>query len=139
MGEIYVVLVSGWRHATTEAHHRIIREALRPIYIARPGVVLRHGQCPYGGVDLIADDIATQWHWEVDRMPAEVRGGRILGPARNRAMCAKTPRPDELVAFPGPGSTGTLSCIKEAIAHGIPGRFIPLAGGTTPAGNGATS
>lgn len=129
MADAYVVIVTGWRGARAELHTEIITDALYPIRDGQALVILRHGKCKYGGVDLIADGIARGWGWEIDPMPAEERDGRILGPARNRAMCTKQPRADEVIAFPGPGSRGTWDCLHWAQRYGIPFRGVPLQSG----------
>lgn len=121
-----VIIVTGWRDASTDRHGDIVEAGLASIHLVYGEVTLRHGKCKYGGVDLIADRIARGWGWEVDPMPAEELRGRILGDQRNRAMCAKEPRALEVVAFPGPGSTGTWSCLKWAAHYGIYARMIPL-------------
>lgn len=121
----HAVIVTGWRDATEQQHHDHIRAALLPILETHgTDVILRHGQCPYGGVDLIADHIAHRWGWTVDRMPPEVVNGRIKGQQRNEAMCAKGA--DEVIAFPGPGSRGTWGCLKAATNRGIPSRIHPI-------------
>lgn len=97
-----VLIVTGWRAATAERHGDIIADALTP-YRTHGHVTLRHGKCPYGGVDLIAANLAVGWGWTLEEYPPEIRDGRILGPARNRAMCAAQPRADTCLAFPGPG------------------------------------
>lgn len=131
----YVVIVTGWRGARPDVHGDAIFDALEPIHAehGQDVVVLRHGKCPYGGVDLIADGIGRGWGWTIDEHPPEIRDGRVLGPARNRAMCAAEPRADELAAFPGPGSRGTWDCLHWAQRYGIPFRGIPLQlGGRRP-------
>lgn len=130
----FVVIVTGWRGASVKRHGQVISEALEEFRnMDRRGyskVVLRHGKCKYGGADLVADGIARQWGWEIDAMPAEELNGRILGPERNRSMCAKQPRADVVVAFPGPGSTGTWNCLHWAQRYGIPFIGVPLGGRT---------
>jgi hypothetical protein len=120
-----VLIVTGWRGATQAQHGRIIADALDP-YRAHRHVTLRHGRCPYGGVDLIAANLAETWGWTVEAYPALVVNGRIQGPARNRAMCAAEPRADQVLAFPGPGSLGTWDCLHWAARHDIPFRGYPL-------------
>lgn len=119
MTDRFVVIVTGWRGATAERDGELISAALHPIYLSRDQVILRHGKCKYGGVDLIADGLARAWGWGVEAWPAEERNGRILGSPRNRAMCAASPRADVVVAFPGPGSRGTWDCLHWAARFGI--------------------
>lgn len=124
----YTVIVTGWRHATTDTHGLAIINALTPIHVEHgPNVLLRHGRCKYGGTDLIAAEIARVWWWEIDENPAEERGGKILGPARNDRMCAKGG--DICLGFPGPGvnyRSGTWNCLMHAASYGIPSRVYPL-------------
>jgi len=118
----FVLLVSGWRHATRVGHGPIIYGALERIALAfGHNVILRHGKSPYGGVDEIAEEIGRLWGWAIDAVPAEVTiGGRFLGSARNRRMCEKFPYPKQLYAFPHATSRGTTDCIRWAKTFGIP-------------------
>lgn len=123
----YIVIVTGWRGATHAEHHTLIADALGDIQIQYgTDVLLRHGKCPYGGADLIADRIARNHGWDVEEFPPEVVGGRIQGPARNRAMCAARPRADLVLAFPGPRSRGTWDCLRWAQQYDIPFIGRPL-------------
>lgn len=126
MTEPYVVIVTGWRAASRGRHWGQIACVLGEINDAHDAVILRHGQCKYGGVDLIADEIGRGWGWEIDAMPAEERDGKILGSPRNRDMCAKDPRANEVIAFPGPNSIGTWDCLRWARRYGIPFRGFPI-------------
>lgn len=125
----FVFIVTGWRGATQELHRDLIAEELYPIHDAHGLVVMRHGRCPYGGVDLIADGLARAWGWEVEPYPPEIRNGRILGSPRNREMCAAEPRAQLVKAFPGPGSRGTWDCLHWAQRYGIRFEGQPLKGG----------
>lgn len=131
----YIVIVTGWRGALFEHHRDLIAADLAAIRDAHADVVLRHGRCPYGGVDLIAAVLAHDWGWTVEEYPPEIVNGRILGPGRNRAMCAAEPRADEVVAFPGPGSRGTWDCLRWAVRYGIPFRGVGLVSRTVRAGD----
>lgn len=123
----FVVIVTGWRGATPERHQPLIADPLSNIQAQYGGdVLLRHGRCPYGGVDLIAHNLATGYGWTIDEWPPEVRDGRILGSPRNRAMCAADPRAHLVLAFPGPGSRGTWDCLRWAQRYDIPFRGVPL-------------
>src|SRR6185369_10799473 len=97
------ILVTGWRD-WPESHAHVIHEAIEQAAEAVGGpfgrVVVVHGQCPYGGVDLYA----AQWARKHDLAseephPAERdRSGRILGPARNSKMVSLGA--DICLAFP---------------------------------------
>ncbi len=120
MTEQHIIIVTGWRDANRFKHGRIIIDALLPVYDTyKQNVLLREGECPYGGVDKFARDLAEVWGWEVDPCPADWdRFGNGAGPLRNRLMCEKGA--DELFAFPGPGSKGTINCMEIAYELGIP-------------------
>lgn len=122
----YRVIVTGWRGATAEQHGELVDGELFPIQLTYEprNVTLVHGKCPYGGIDLIAANIAAGYGWNVEEHPPEVRDGRILGPARNRHMCSLGA--DIVVAFPGPGSSGTWDCLRWAQRYGIPFRGVGL-------------
>ena len=124
----YVVIVTGWRGATAEHHGLAVINALTPIQMRHgPNVLLRHGRCKFGGIDLIADTVARGWNWEVDENPAEERDGKILGPARNDRMCAKGA--NLCLGFPGPGlnyRSGTWNCLMYAASYGIRCEVHPL-------------
>lgn len=81
--------------------------------------VLRHGECPYGGVDLIAASWAAGADWEVIPHPPEVREGWAYA-KRNQEMIDTSP--DYVVAFflKGAGNRGTqmtYDMAKEAGLH----------------------
>ncbi len=125
MSETFTVIVTGWRAARADWHEDLIADELLQIHEERRGnVVLRHGKCKFGGVDLIADTVARGLCWRVEEYPAEERDGRILGPARNREMCAAGA--DLVLGFPGPGSRGTWDCLHWAARYNIPFRGVPL-------------
>lgn len=86
----------------------------------RTDIELVHGDCPYGGADLIADAFWRAQGFPVQKMPADFAGlGRKAGPLRNQQMI-------ELggylaaFAFPLPGSKGTVDCIDRIRKAGIP-------------------
>jgi hypothetical protein len=122
----YVIIVTGWRYATWERHALLIQHRL---YMATAGyvsadVTLKHGKCPRGGVDLIADKIARERGWNVQEFPAEFRNGKLLGPERNQRMVDTGA--DIVLAFPGPSSRGTIDCLTKAIKAGITTHTYPL-------------
>lgn len=119
----YRILVTGWRD-WPESHQDVIWRALdnaaRDYLTPRPAIVVVHGECPYGGVDLYADRWAQQHPLAVaEPHPAE-RGpkGQILGPARNSHMVKAGA--DVCLAFPGPKSKGTWDCVQKAVDADIP-------------------
>lgn len=90
-------------------------------------VVIVHGACHLGGVDRVA----AQWAQRTpgadhEPHPAQWKGGRGAGPRRNGEMVALGAV--VCLAFPGPDSTGTWDCLKQATRAGIPGRVYPLNG-----------
>ena len=127
MPDLFVFIVTGWRGAKAHLHADLIAEELDPIRVAHGvNVLMRHGKCPYGGVDLIADGIARGWGWQVEEFAPEIRDGRVLGSPRNREMCAAEPRAQLVKAFPGPGSTGTWNCLNWARRYDIRFEGRPL-------------
>jgi hypothetical protein len=134
------ILVTGWRFWPDE-YAWVITDALRlarigilpsvdvnnpddirparPYWFERP-LIIRHGQCPYGGVDLYADRWAREHGHAVERYPADFKGGGgAAGPKRNTLMVNHGPTPDLCLGFPGPGTRGTLDCMTKAWEAGI--------------------
>ena len=89
----------------------------------RPIVVV-HGGCRTGA-DAIADGWARRAGVEVEVWPADWAAyGRAAGPIRNGRMVAAGAR--MCLAFPLPGSRGTVNCMELAESAGIPvQRFKP--------------
>lgn len=119
------ILVTGWRDWPEDCAH-VIEDALEGVLFngsLRPLIVV-HGQCPYGGVDLYAhrwaerSDSATPEPHPAETSPT----GRFLGPERNSVMVALGA--DLCLAFPGPGSRGTVDCAQKAINADIPTHFF---------------
>lgn len=124
-GAPYRILVTGWRR-WPPTHRGIVWRALDTAAFRRDNrpIVVVHGKCPYGGVDLYA----AQWAGQCDgagteEHPAE-RGpqGQILGPARNTRMVAAGA--DLCLSFPGPNSRGTWDCTRKAVDADIPTRVV---------------
>lgn len=121
----YRVLVTGSRKVT-EAQADHVRAVLRRIVVARKSLVIVQGECPYGGVDLVA----RQWaeatlSVESEGHPAEwERYGKRAGMLRNSAMVALGA--DICLAFPAPDSRGTWDCLTKAAKAGIHTRIYPL-------------
>lgn len=123
----YRILVTGWRD-WPEDLARFIELIIGPdirtnLFYGRPVTVVQ-GECPHGGVDLWAASIADTLGARSEGHPAEERGGRILGPARNTRMVALGA--DVCHAFPGPSSRGTWDCLTKAAKAGIPTHIWPL-------------
>ena len=112
-----VVLVCGDRH--WQDPDPIERE-LRKL---RPGVdVVVEGECPFGGADTIARDIAKSLGIEVRPYPADFEHlGPPAGPRRNREMLHKE-HPHVVIAFHKNlrKSRGTLDMVLAANEAGVP-------------------
>jgi hypothetical protein len=145
MAEPYRILVTGSR---SWANRDLIRQCLAGIARDHPGrsFLLLHGMCdprlsangepiPWGvavrlaaehqdvltGADWIADRAARELGWQVRMHPADWAAfGGGAGPRRNAEMVAAGA--DECLAFPLPGSRGTLHCARLAEKAGIPTR-----------------
>lgn len=148
----FIILVTGWRDWPKNRREWVaarlwdIQDNLMP-----PGhnhIIVRHGMCPYGGVDEYADD----WAFEEgkrqaklgvrivpERVPADWRQfGRGAGMMRNADMVKRGA--NICLAFPGPGtkrmtnpppggpttgSSGTVDCGNKAISAGIETFWLP--------------
>lgn len=90
---------------------------------AFPNLVVVDGKCPYGGVDQYASTWATQpssrWLGVTnERCEPRIVNGRVRGPERNERMVAAGA--DMGLAFPMPGSRGTIDCIHRLVEHQVP-------------------
>lgn len=108
------VLVCGSRDWTDRD---FIFETLSRLHTVAPFTLLIEGECPYGGVDVMARDWANENKVPVMSFVAEFGpDGHVLGPKRNAKML-KEGKPDIVVAFPG--NRGTNNMIKQATEAGI--------------------
>ena len=114
------ILVTGWRDWPLGAAG-FIESALSAAWPAGldPGqLVVVHGRCPYGGVDLYADRWARTCQVPIEEHPADwARHGKAAGMLRNSEMVK--PGADLCLGFPGPGSRGTWDCLRKAVDAGI--------------------
>lgn len=117
------IVITGSRDWPSDKAH-IIWEKLRMIEKRHENdwhwspFVLRHGECPYGGVDLIAASWAAGADWEVISHPPEVREGWAYA-KRNQEMIDTSP--DYVVAFflKGAGNRGTQMTYDMAKEAGL--------------------
>jgi hypothetical protein len=125
------ILVTGSRH-TTAGDVRLVWQTLDTcLPLALPGapLIVVHGECPYGGVDLAADQWALNHPGLTvpERHPAARNAaGQVLGPARNSEMVNLGAT--LCFGFPGPNSRGTWDCLKKAVDAGISTRVYSLRG-----------
>ncbi len=125
------ILVTGSRHCTDD-QAKLVQERLNAVVDdvevdGRPIVVV-HGKCPYGGVDLVAH------RWAESAVVPGVRPephpaawdvhGKAAGMIRNGEMVKAGA--DMCLAFPAKGSRGTWDCIRKAADAGIPVQVWPL-------------
>lgn len=81
-------------------------------------VTVIHGDCPTGG-DRIADAVATELGWAVEKYPADwQQHGKSAGPIRNVLMVRKGAH--VCVAFIKGQSRGATGCADLAEKAGIP-------------------
>lgn len=125
----YRVLVTGSRHCSpreAEMIREVLQRVCAPALRAGRPVRVVHGQCPYGGVDQVADEWAEQAEGVTpEPHPADFAfRGKVAGPMRNSEMVAWGA--DIFLAFPGPMSVGTWDCVKKAAAAKIPGQVYPI-------------
>lgn len=128
------VLVTGSRNWTDVATIRVALDAAVTgalWQVDRVEPLLVHGACPFRTVDglvasadILASNEAYRRGWARHAMSADWQEyGRRAGPIRNREMVdfvMGRPGIRVAVAFPLPESRGTLDCIRQARAAGIP-------------------
>lgn len=111
------VLVTGSRDWADKEH---VAEALIEAWeqaLEGEFPTLVSGACPTGA-DAIAEALAEEWGWPVERHPADwARHGKAAGPLRNREMVERGA--DVCLAFPLGVSRGTRGCMALAKAAGI--------------------
>lgn len=79
-------------------------------------IIVVHGDCPTGA-DHLAERAARKLGVPTERHPADWSLGKKAGPLRNQKMVDLGA--DLCLAFPLPGSRGTLDCMRRAKAAGI--------------------
>lgn len=89
--------------------------------------VLHHGECPYGGADVIAASWASGAGWEVIPHPPEENAGWAYA-ARNQKMIDTDP--DYVVAcfLEGAGNRGTQMTYDMAVRAGLKDRIVEVRG-----------
>lgn len=112
-----VIIVTGGRDIDHQHQVALVLQNYLPFNL------LVHGDCQprrgSRGVDWLADQWARQEGIERDAMPADWdRYGLKAGPVRNGEMLDKYPH-GHVVAIPGPNSTGTWNCMKQAVQRKI--------------------
>lgn len=120
-------LVTGSRTCTLEQAEQVVRVLSTVVNSLAEfqDVIIVHGQCPKGGVDLVAHLWAVENAATPEPHPADwKRHGRAAGAIRNTEMVKLGA--DLCLAFPGPRSTGTWDCVRKAVAAGIPAQIYPL-------------
>lgn len=130
-----IAVVTGSRELAWERGAPAIRHQLGRLPF---GSLILHGDCPCRicelgaelckcrqpvSADIIADWVAQSLGLDVERHPAEWnKYGRGAGPRRNEAMidrAAESGLPAVVLAFPLPGSRGTIHCVQYARARGV--------------------
>jgi hypothetical protein len=75
------------------------------------------------GADSIADEVARDMNYHIERVPADWSKGKSAGVLRNLQMLDMEPA--IVLAFWDGQSRGTLHTISEATRRGIPVRIVP--------------
>lgn len=123
------ILVTGARHCTRDQATVVaasLSEVMSALIVST--LIVVHGQCPQGGVDLAAH-LWTLDHPDVIAEPHPAdweRHGKAAGPIRNTAMVKLGAF--MCLAFPSRSSVGTWDCIRKAVNAGIPTHVYPLEG-----------
>lgn len=131
------IVITGSRDWPIEKAH-LIWEALREIhntvsswqieeYGANEFFTLHHGECPFGGADLIGASWAAGADWEVIPHPPEQRVGWAYA-KRNKEMIDLLP--DYVIAcfLEGAKNAGTAMTHDMALARGLDDRIIIVRG-----------
>lgn len=121
------VIVTGSRHANL-SHVAAIQREIRSL---PDGATIVHGGAH--GVDTLAGQVATVYNHAVERWSVDWNAARrvlgerwrMAGPLRNAWMLHAAPT-DLVLAFPMPGSKGTVDMIRQARAAGVPVRVVEL-------------
>lgn len=125
---IHIVITGSRDWPMAKAH--VIWEELEKIYndlamdealcdsLGHPIVTLHHGECPYGGADLIASSWASGAGWEVKPHPPLKQEARYYA-MRNQEMIDL--KPDYVLAFflEGAGNRGTNMTYDMAKRAGL--------------------
>ncbi len=123
------ILVTGSRHCTDEQGlyvEDVLTRTAAPVLAASIRVIVVHGKCPKGGVDLVAH----RWAEATDGATPEpveadwARYGRRAGPIRNSWMVER--RANICLGFPAADSVGSWDGLKQAARAGIRGEVWPL-------------
>lgn len=116
-GRYYGMLRAAKPNSLAWAERDYLVATLGGIHSRTPIMELTHGECPYGGADLLADMWARSVGVPVDPTPVSFQDGPwpAAGPKRNGRALRKLP--DYLVAFDG--NAGTADCVRQAKAMGI--------------------
>lgn len=125
----YRILVTGWRD-WPEVDKHVVWDALNAFQSSceiPAQFIVVHGQCPYGGVDLYAEEWAISKGHTPEAHPAPwTKFGKAAGMIRNAEMVNLGA--DVCFGFPGPSSRGTVDCMKKARAAGIETKEIAWSG-----------
>lgn len=111
----------------------LIWEALRKIEKAHEDdwpwtpLVLHHGECPYGGADLIAASWADGAGWQVRAHPPEQQVGWAYA-KRNKEMIDTLPNYVVVCYLEGAGNRGTKMTHDMALARGLDDRIVEVRG-----------
>jgi len=127
-----VVVITGSRDWPPEKAH-LIWDALRRIQDAHEmdwhwtPMELHHGECPFGGADLIAASWADGADWKVKAHPPLKQQGWAYA-KRNQEMIDLNP--DYVVAcfLEGAGNRGTQMTYDMAVAAGLKNRIVEVRG-----------
>lgn len=88
-------------------------------------LVLHHGECPYGGADLIAASWADGAGWQVRAHPPEQQVGWAYA-KRNKEMIDTLPDYVVVCYLEGAGNRGTKMTHEMALARGLEDRIVEV-------------
>lgn len=92
-----------------------------------PRIRFHHGQCPYGGADLIGASWAHGAGWEIEPHPAIKNVGWAYA-KRNQEMIDVNPDYVIVCFLEGAGNKGTIMTYNMAVKAGLEDRIIEIRG-----------
>jgi hypothetical protein len=131
-GKVTKVVITGSRDWPIDKAH-LIWDALRKLENAHEDdwfwspMELHHGECPFGGADLIAASWAAGADWGVIPHPPEQQIGWAYA-KRNKEMIDLMPDYVVVCYLEGAGNRGTTMTHEMALAQGLDDRIIVVRG-----------
>lgn len=119
----YRIIVTGCRDWTDEEAVKNVILTMAAKYVAQGGLRVLVGDCPTGADHIAINYCVTKRIAYMCFVANWGSEGKRAGPLRNREMVSSGA--DLCVAFWDGKSRGTLDCLTQSTAAGIPVRIVP--------------